>query len=493
MMFRKLILILALPLVFSSAVMAESGEHYLKEGVVAFKEGRYQDAVAYFKRARDNGIATSNVSYNLGSSYYKMNEYRQARTAFIEAAKNTKFQKFSWYNLGLIERKLGNNDEAVKWFRKALTAKGNPKIDALANQMIQVLSPSEATTNSSPRDSKDSREITTPANKPSSSLKTSGDKFAALNTSLGYEEYVADLALDRTHIKRPKRKKSRKIRGGVQVALGNDDNVIDANNNTGSGLSSTYLESFGYVDIPLGENFTLSGDIYNQRFPDVSSQDFRLFKLGIHYTHKVGSLRIAPAIIYGQSQFGSLDFQDIMDYRVTVTKRLGKGKKFLFRFRYSDIEDAQGSFTQYEGDRQQYRFEYKTRIALGKLRFRYQIETNDRANTVNRDYSPTRNDFRIRLKQKIFAGLTLSTEVQYRISSYDPISNTAAILAERGRERDDDRIRLKLDLSKKVAKDWRLGLRWIYTDNESTGVSTASDSSDSYNKSDIQIYAAWSF
>ncbi len=494
MMFRKLILMLALPLVFSSAVMAESGEHYLKEGVVAFKEGRYQDAVAYFNRARQNGVATSNISYNLGASYYKMNEYRQAKTAFMNAAKNKKFQKFSWYNIGLVERKLGNNDEAIKWFRKTLTAKGSSKVDALANQMIQLLVPSEKTTNSSPRDSRDSREITAPEHKPSSSLNISGDKFASLDTGLGYEEYVATLSLDRTALKRPKRvKRARKTRGGIQFAFGNDDDVIDATTNSSSGLSSNYFEVFGYVDIPLGERFTLTGDIYNQRFPDVSSQDFRVYKLGIHYTQIVGSLRVTPALIYGQSQFGGTDYQDITDYRVSVVKKLGRGKKFLFRFRYSDIQSADTIFSQYDGDRQQYRFEYKSRIALGKLRFRYQLETNDRNNRTDRDYSPTRHDFRVRLKQKIFAGLTLSTEVQYRMSNYDAISNSATIVSTRGREREDDRVRWKMDLSKRINKEWKLGFRWIYTDNESSGVSTDSDARDSYSKNDVQIYAAWRF
>ena len=474
-------------LVFSTAALAETGEYYLKEGIVAFKEGRYQDAVAYFVRARKNGVSTSNVSYNIGASYYKMNQYRQAKTAFMDAAKNEKYQKFSWYNLGLVERKLGNKEEALKWFRKTLTAKGSSKIDALANQMIQQLAPSEATTQSSPKDSRDSREISTPGSKPSSSLNATGDKFATLDTGLGYADYVATLALDRKEQKRHTKrvKRARKVRGGVDLAYGYDDNVISASNNSSTGLASNYAEVLGYVDIPLGQNFTLTGDIYSQSFQDVNSQNFKLYKFGIHYTTRIGDLRVTPSLIYGQSKFGSVDYQDIIDYRVKVVKRLGKGKKFLFRFRYSDIEAADPSFIQYEGDRQQYRFEYKTRVALGKLRFRYQIESNDRNNTTTRDYSPTRHDFRIRLRRKVFAGLDLNTEVQYRISNYDPTAQAGTNPA--GFEREDDRIRFKLDVSKRLNKQWKVGFLWVYTDNESNSAI------DTYNKNDIQVYTSWMF
>ena len=486
MMFRKLILILALPLVFSSAAIAETGDHYLKEGIVAFKEGRYQDAVAYFNRAKQKGMASSNVSYNIGASYYKMNQYRQAKTAFMDAAKNEKYQKFSWYNLGLVERKLGNKEEALKWFRKTLKAKGSRKVDALANQMIQQLAPESATTQSSPKDSRDSRDIATPDSKPSSSLTTSGDKFAKLETGLGYAEYVATLALDRKDKRRRSQrvKRARKVRGGIDLAYGNDDDVIDANDNTSTGLSSNYVELFAYVDIPLGKSFTLTGDIYNQQFPDVSSEDFRVFKFGIHYTTKIGDLKVTPSLIYGQSKFDSTDYQDITDFRVKVVKRLGKGKKFQFRFRHSDIEAGDPTFIQYEGDRQQFRFEYKTRASLGKWRFRYQLETNDRNNTPTRDYSPTRHDFRARLKQKLFGGsYELGTEVQYRISNYDGIASGAS----QGFEREDDRVRFKLDFNKRINKQWKVGFLWVHTDNDSNSAG------DEYSKNDVQIYTSWTF
>ncbi len=448
-MFRQLLILsvtlMALQPVFSQA---EDSSAFVK-GIEAFRKGSYDDAVFYFKKAKESGVTGSNIEFNLAVSYYKLEKYELAKEGFLMAAKQEKYRQLAYYNLGLVADKQNNTNEAIRWYQKASALRSDSKIASLAKSKISKLS----LTDKAP---------------PQQNLLAARDK------------YKTSSATGRSG-------RERKINGGVTLAVGNDDNILLADGNAEEGqasnLDGNYWEVFGYLNIPLGQNWTLNANTYWQDYDiDPDTQDFNNVSIGIKYRTQLGGWWFSPSVHYVDSNLGSNDYQQIWDYKLRFSRSLGHGRWMIFRYRYSDIE-SEAPYQSFTGDRHQFRVEYKTKLAFGKLRLRYELETNDRQNRPTSNSSPTRHTIRARLKRPLSDRWNLATEVGFRTSDYDtPSALTQA--------RQDDRFRFRLDINRDMSKTWKLGVLYVYTDNDSNG---ANGVSYSYTKNDIQFYSSWTF
>lgn len=510
-----LLMILIVPL----TSMAESAKQSFKKGIAAFKQTRFNDALNYFEKAQASGISGPYIQYNLGSTYYKLGKYEQAQKAFLMVANHEDFRQVAYYNLGLTARRLKNYKQAVEWFNKAQSEQdGQIEITNLAAKMLlkvneemavssvknisAVSAKSNSVVSATSKENRSSQGQNTllPAN--SASIYAGiQDKIGAKANSQRVNSYndpasnyvesgeISRGSADEVEVVRlPETStgKKGKITGGFQIAIGIDDNIEAVATEGTTGIEDQYLEMLGFVSIPLSADWKILGSAYSGMFTD-SDDDYRSLSAGIEYSHKLNGWTIKPNVTVSNSYLASQDYQTTADFMVTGQKKLGAGKWLTLRYRYSDISSNNSIYDYEEGSRSQLRADYYTRVPVGKLRLRYEYETNDRDDVgSSTNASPTRHTFRGRLARKVTDKWNASGELEWRTSEYD--------IDSIGRVREDDRFRVRFDVNRSMNKKWSVGLLYVYTDNDSNINENTSDTDDfSYARNDVQIYSFWRF
>ncbi len=107
-----------------------------KQGNEEFAQKKYQSALKAYQKAKVKAPEDAAIRYNLASTLYQTNQYKDARQEFQKAVDLSKqdpeLQAKSYYNLGNTEYRLGNFEGAIKNYKEAL--KLNPKdVDAKSN------------------------------------------------------------------------------------------------------------------------------------------------------------------------------------------------------------------------------------------------------------------------------------------------------------------------------------------------------------------------
>lgn len=416
MMLRQLLL---LALLFSISVFSFAKDKDITsfdQGVKYFKDKDYKSALKHFKKARSLGMKSNVLTFNIAATYYRLGSYKSAEKNFRRLTNEKNFKQIAFYNLGLIAEKRKTKQTAVSWYKKSVNNNNDSDITELANKRLDKL-------------------------------------------------------LDRKPVTSKK-----KISANIIFALGNDDNVTGAAENSPSNRSDNYYELFGYVSAPISSSTNIKGIAYKLDYDTESTSDYSFYTAAVNHTIKFENWRFIPEAGFTTSTFGNLDYQDVLDFKFKARRTLDSNSSITLRYRYSDISSKNAIYDYLDGTRHQLRVDYKNKIAPGKLRLRYQLETNDRQNSTTADYSPTRHTFRARLKHKLNSKWSLSEEIGYRISTYGIASNV---------EREDTRLRLRLIADMKINKNWKTGIRFTYTDNDSN------INNESYTRHNIQAFASW--
>ena len=94
----------------------------VKEGVERYKSQDFQGSLESFNQAESQAKEDDRLSYNKGTSYYKLNDYKLALKYFEKSAlSNDKDLKLrSLYNKGNTYAKLGDKKNAIKSYMDAL-------------------------------------------------------------------------------------------------------------------------------------------------------------------------------------------------------------------------------------------------------------------------------------------------------------------------------------------------------------------------------------
>lgn len=133
-----LLLLLCTPRIIFA--IAPSQEEFNK-AIVEFKAGRFDSASKAFERAREQGIDTPALNYNLGVTYYKLKKYELARQAFQRTARGNGWEALSYYNIGLIAYRQQDNEAARKYARMVLHGFADEKLYLLARRLLLKASP----------------------------------------------------------------------------------------------------------------------------------------------------------------------------------------------------------------------------------------------------------------------------------------------------------------------------------------------------------------
>lgn len=111
---------------------ALTAEEYFADANRLFRDDLYWAALLRYRQAADEGMSSALLYYNLGVTQYRAGQHVRARDALLRALDDPTLRVASHYNLGLNAYKLGEIDEALRWFRLARDQNQNEKIQTFA-------------------------------------------------------------------------------------------------------------------------------------------------------------------------------------------------------------------------------------------------------------------------------------------------------------------------------------------------------------------------
>jgi len=120
---------------------AAPGDEAFHRGVEAFRQGDFEAAWQFFEQARDAGLESAALYFNLGSTFYKLGRYAEAQQAFALCARDPAWTHLARYNTGLAIWQQGDRLAAAEQFSQVWREASDAKLAALALTMLERVDP----------------------------------------------------------------------------------------------------------------------------------------------------------------------------------------------------------------------------------------------------------------------------------------------------------------------------------------------------------------
>ncbi len=381
-------------------------------GAQYFKQGEYLQAKLCFeqllKRAKKRGKPSPSLYYNLGSVYFKLAQFNKSEALFKRLTKDKKLGAVAYYNLALIENKLGNRQSVINYFNAGRQASKNKSLTILINRQLLKLQ------RHTPKKSR---------------LATIRDWHAYLYASPGY-----------------------------------DSNIYSAPLEAASNKSGNFLQVIGLFEKTIigkgGKQPVLlfTSSVFFSNYVATNFNDYDLYDLGVRYLHPINHWQNAIAFNVKQSDYGHREYQRSVNGTFKTRRWFSNGNTLKLRYHYEKIESLDTSFDYLEGDRQKLTASYQFKWAFDSVYLWYQLELNNRKNTLRRNYSPTRNTLGVRYEKKTNAVNKVLATIEYRRGVYTPTSF---------QNRLDNRVTYALAYVHNMASNWQFMARWRFQRNRS--------------------------
>ncbi len=399
---------------------ADVSRHYSRAGMQYFNQGQYLKARSSFEQALSILSPADKsrlaIYYNLGSVCYKLKEYKQSRIYFNKLVGDKRLGAVAYYNLALIENRLDNKPAAIAYLQKSRGSTTDRRLIALANRQLHQL------------DNK---------------------------SDIGQSRY------------RHTRAVKKDWRAYFYLSPGYDSNINFAPLDVGSGRSGRFIQGIGLFDKKIagkGNGYKtpvllFTSSIFLSNYIATDFNDYNLFDIGLRYKLPLNQWHNVLNINIKQSTYGHGKYQ--RNYSVTVYSRryFSKGKMLRLRYRYDRINSLDSIYDYLQGYRQRLGAAYQIKWSHDYLFLWYGLEFNQRRNTLRRNYSPTRNSFRLRYERKLNPLHKIYIETEYQRSNYVP---TAV------QDRQDNRSMYSLAYIYDFARSWQFKAQWRFSNNRST-------------------------
>jgi len=389
----------SLLLVYSMQTHA-ADQNSFNEGMKSFKSGDYKAAAEAFEQAHQQKQISAALYYNLASSYYKLGNYEKAQHYFRLVSQYPKMKSLAQYNLGLIALKQGDRKTANTWFETVSKTSSDSKLVTLARRQI-------------------------------------------------------------TRAKPELKKWSNFLRGG----LGYDDNINIAPTDITLEQSGSFYDLFASVDYLLKgsrkDGWMAGASFYNISYFDSSNYDETRYGAGLNKIDTFGLWSTRLSARLDKLTYAGDDYQTIAGVHASAKQRLSKMERLQLRYRYEDIGSDNVLYDYLDGWRQQVRAEYRYYGKADNKRLYYELELNDRQDTVNASYSPTRHTIRAVYTRNLDKKTRWSGDIAYRSSTYD-------YPATAPQNRDDTRWRLGIQMDYHLSKTLRFRGQLVHTNNDSS-------------------------
>jgi hypothetical protein len=398
---------------------AAEADQLFNRGKQLFAAGQYADAKAAFDHVlisqQEQGEVSAAVYYNLGSVCYRLEDFDCARKHFQRLARDDRYADdyaaLAYYNLALVENRDGNPEAAVEALQDSRAVTSDPKLIALVNKQLAKLRKTEP------------RRTTT-------------------STVKDWHSFV-------------------------YLRHGYDSNIRFAPLEVASNESGDFLQFIGTIDKRIvGEGSTtkepglfVNAVLFATNYYSTDFNDFSLLNAGIRYDHLLHGWRNRIAANYTTSTYGKDDYLESTSLTLQTRKTLANDDQLQLRYRYEDIDSLLPVYDYLRGSRQRLRVGYQLTWPQDIVQLWYELELNDRQNTVSRNYSPTRHTLRLRYETMLDRRNRLYGEYAFRDSDYEPTLT---------QDRKDERSLLTLAYVNDFAPGWQAEARWRFFTNRST-------------------------
>jgi hypothetical protein len=359
MVLRRLTVLAALLLLHALAptVAADQRDDWAS-GQDAFAAGDYESALLYFELARDAGQDGVAVHYNIAVCQFQLARFDDARTTFGYIAANfPKMRGLAEYNLGLIERRLGNAAAARQHFITAwdLSA-GDETLQSLAAAMLSELEPPER-----------------------------AEWWGAVGLRLGYDDNVA-----------------------LRDSLG-----LPAGVTAESPMADVFLS--GGVNPPGFGELWFDGSLYAITYPDADDFDQSEFRLGGLYAWRPGDWRLETSAHFVYGTLGGTGFEREIALGARAVRPVGNDGALDLLYRYDDIDEEDPLFAGVAGSRQRLDLRYRWYRGDHTVIVRFGLEDNDR---LDPGVSPSRTRLQADYRYQPSDGWGFEAGVGFRASDY---------------------------------------------------------------------------
>ncbi len=408
-------------------------QDYFNAVVQASSKEDYSVALRYFKKAKQAGMDTAVLKYNMAVSYYRLREYENARRIFLELTDVSAFEQRAYFNLGLIANKQKDEAVSIRWFQRAHRSVGSKQIKALAKVALSRLG-------SSPRKAR----------------RFDPGWTGFISSSLTYDSNVA------------------LVNNDLLGVINQNDTVMDISASAGRWLK-------GGVNNGVRMSFGASLQKYNK----LSRNDYSQLSARVMRYDRLGDWKMRIGGSWNEIYFGGNEYQRIVSADVRSRKKLSKSSQLHLRYKLSRIQATDAAFDYLDGWRQQVRAGIQLRDGKNRVRYYYQLELNDRTNFVIKppqssiidslvSYSPTRHTLRATGWWVLNSSWQVRLDARYRYGQYNDSNIVERVATER---REDSQIRLSARVSRKFAQRWAMNGQYIYTNNDSNVIRRSYDRS----------------
>ena len=380
-----------------------------------YNKGEYAQAKVYFElalnQAQQQGKPAHTIYYNLGSVCYQLEQYDESKRYFEKLLDHNKLNAVAYYNLALIENKQGNKKSTIDYLHQSRKVSTDSQLSKLVDQQL---------------------------------LKLSKQKPQKTKT-VSYQDWHAYLYL----------------------SPGYDSNIRFAPAEIASNESGSFLQFYGLFDKRIAGKgdgkkdsaLLFTSSVFLSNYFSTDFNDYNIFDIGLRYLLPVNKWRNSIELNIKKSTYGHSDYQGSLVATFKMLRRFSSGNTLRLRYRYEQINSLQPRFDYLEGYRQKLRLGYQFKWPSDVVDLWYELELNDRENTANLNYSPTRNTFRVRYEKKLNATNRVYGELEYRHSDYDPTPT---------QDRLDKRTGYLLAYVNDITQDWQFLARWGFRSNNST-------------------------
>lgn len=248
--------------------------------------------------------------------------------------------------------------------------------------------------------------------------------------------------------------------GFFVAAYGYDSNVTAATTGAAAGPDN-FLLLRGVGRIPLGESqargWSLAGKFTLLDFSTLDGYDYLSLGAELRKLTRLGRQPAFYRFRMETSNLGSSSYLSILGAEFGVREQL-RNQGWRGYVRVDSISAAPAYYYQ-AGYRARLRVERRHYQKTKKWRGYYELEMNERTDMVADSYSPTRHSLVASARYKIGRQWQAGAILSYRLSDYPVVAGT---------KRDDQRLRLLLQLDRKTGQSTRLRLRYRYTGNASS-------------------------
>jgi tetratricopeptide (TPR) repeat protein len=391
-----------------AASAATPAEQDFEQGVQAFRAGNYQGALQSFLDARQAGLDTPGLRYDLGATYYRLGRYAEAEPEFQALARDLGWAPLAHYNLGLTAQRMGRERQATEHFEQAHRTTTDPNLRALAATALERLG------RAAPRTS------------------------ALVSVAGGYDS---------------------------NVALSQDAVTVGS-----SHQSDSFVETLAAASRGLTENtargWVAHGGLVVRKYTDLDQFDLTGLRAGLSYETDSGPLQTSVGGYFDTVYIGGNRLERVAMADAQARIRLDAGRELRARYQLGRIAGG-GGFEYLDGWQQ--RLSADAGFALGSafVRAGYQLELNDRRDLQQQaDFfsaSPTRHSLFATVALSDVGGWQSEARGEYRVSRYrDPDRQSGLEV-----RRKDDRYGFALRASRSLSALWRAFVDTSYYRNQS--------------------------